>query len=326
MDDCAPFPAALPHFDVRLAAPDLSHWRTGNTGVPGFTSFLGPAPGPHLALVSLIHGNELSGAIVLDQLLRAGLRPLRGRLTFGFANLAAFDRFDSSQPTASRFVEEDLNRLWDPPLLDGNRRSVELARAREMRGLIDSVDVLVDLHSMLWPSEPLILSGAATKGRDLALAIGSPPLAVADTGHVSGRRMIDYGRFAEPATGQAAVLVEAGQHWEPASVDMTLAAVAGALRHLGMADRHPALPPPPPPRAPGGRRFAQVTTVVTAATSSFCFVQPFKGGDLIQARNTLLAIDGEEEVRTPHDDCLLVMPSLRPSRGHTAVRLARITG
>ena len=39
--------------------------------------------------------------------------------------------------------------------------------------------------------------------------------------------------------------------------------------------------------------------------------------------HTLIANDGGKEVRTPHDQCLLVMPSLRPSRGHTAVRLAR---
>ena len=44
---------------------------------------------------------------------------------------------------------------------------------------------------------------------------------------------------------------------------------------------------------------------------------------MIPRRNTLIALDGPTEVRTPHDDCLLVMPSLRPSRGHTAVRLGR---
>ena len=62
---------------------------------------------------------------------------------------------------------------------------------------------------------------------------------------------------------------------------------------------------------------------VTAATGSFAFLQPFRGGDVIAQRNTLIALDGGLEIRTPHDDCLLVMPSLRPSRGHTAVRLAR---
>jgi hypothetical protein len=53
------------------------------------------------------------------------------------------------------------------------------------------------------------------------------------------------------------------------------------------------------------------------------FTQVFQGGDVVHRRHTLIAIDGGVEIRTPHDDCLLVMPSLRPSRGHTAVRLAR---
>ena len=43
----------------------------------------------------------------------------------------------------------------------------------------------------------------------------------------------------------------------------------------------------------------------------------------IRAADTLIALDGEQEIRTPHDDCLLVMPSPRVLRGHTAVRLAR---
>ena len=317
----APAQPPLPRFSVALRAPELGPWRAGNTGIPGFTTRAGARPGPHVALVSLVHGNEIAGAIVVERLLAAGLRPRHGRLTMGFANLAAFDRFDPAHPTASRFVEEDLNRLWDAPVLDGPRRSVELDRAREMRPLIDMVDVLIDLHSMLWASEPLVLCGATPKGRDLALAIGQPDLVVADEGHVSGRRMIDYGAFVDPAAAPAAVLVEAGQHWAEATVAMTMASVAGVLRHLDMVDQHKALPPPAPRGQP---RFAEVTTVVTAATANFAFVQPFRGGDVIAARNTLIAIDGEAEVRTPHDNCLLVMPSLRPSRGHTAVRLARV--
>jgi predicted deacylase len=310
----------LPRFEVRVAPPDISPWIEGNTGVPGFSSFRADRPGPHVALVGVTHGNELAGAIVLDRLLRMGLRPTRGRLTMGFANLAAFARFDPAHPTASRFLDEDLNRLWDTEVLDGPRQSSELARARQMRRLIDSVDVLLDLHSMLWPSEALILSGPTAKGRDLGLAIGTPPLVVADAGHVSGRRMIDYGPFSDPASPQVANLVEAGQHWEPATVDVTLGTVAGLLRHLGMAGEHSALP------APRGRtspRFAQVTRAVTAATASFAFVQGFHGGEVIAERGTLIATDGITEIRTPYDDCLLVMPSLRPSRGHTAVRLAR---
>ncbi len=304
----------VPHFAVDLDAPDLSPWLAGNTGVRGFTTVAAAEPGPHVAVVAVLHGNEIAGAVVLDGLLRRGIRPARGRLTLGFANIAAFARFDPTQPTASRFLEEDMNRLWDPAVLDSPRRSAELDRARELRPLIDTVDVLLDLHTMLWPSEPLILSGPTLQGRELATALGAPGLVVADSGHLTGPRLIDYPHFTGQGQAAAAVLVEAGQHWQPAAVDVTAACVAGLLRHTGLADG-----PAPAPRA----RCAEVTMTITAATAGFAFVQAYRGGEVIPRRNTLIAVDGTAEIRTPHDDCLLVMPSLRPSRGHTAVRLAR---
>ncbi len=307
----------LPPFEVRLTAPDLRPWLVGDTGIDGFLTREARLAGPHVAVLALMHGNEIAGAIALDQLLRAGIRPTRGRLTFGFVNLEAFGRFDPRQPTASRFVDEDMNRVWELGVLDGPRQSSELERARAIRPIIDTVDILLDLHSMLWPSDPLILCGAAPQGRALARGIGVPSLVVADRGHVGGRRVIDYPRFAE--NSRAANLVEAGQHWQPDTVDMSLACIAGLLHHLGMTDDVPALPRP----ASSSQRFATVTEVVTAATSSFAFVQKFRGGDVVAQPHTLIALDGEREIRTPHDNCLLVMPSLRPSRGHTAVRLAR---
>jgi predicted deacylase len=308
----------LPSFEVRIGAPDISRWLSGNTGVRGFTKRHSGTAGPHVAILAITHGNEVAGAIVLDRLLGMGLTPRRGSLTFGFVNIAAYERFDPRQPTVSRFVDEDMNRLWDSAALASARRSVELERAREIRPLIDTVDVLFDLHSMLWPSEPLILCGTSPKGKRLALGAGAPALVVADQGHASGRRIIDYARFAEPVTPCTASLVEAGQHWQEATVDTMFASVAGLLHHLDMASRHVLSQPVPQPQ-----RFAEVTMAVTAATASFAFVQPYRGGDVIPRRNTLIALDGDTEIRTPHDDCLLIMPSLRPSRGHTAVRLAR---
>ncbi len=148
----------------------------------------------------------------------------------------------------SRFVDEDINRLWDAAVLDGPGRSCELIRAREIRPLIDTVDVLLDLHSMLWPSDPLMLSGRTEKGRRLARGIGVPELVVADHGHVGGPRLIDYARFSDPDSPFAANLVEAGQHWEPETVDTIWPAVAGLLRHLDMCP-DPALPAPPAPHA-----------------------------------------------------------------------------
>ncbi len=313
-DVAATGPGVLPAFEVAFPAPDISAWRAGNCGLEGFWSFDGAAPGPHVVVTGLVHGNEIGGAVALDRLLRAPPSLRCGRLTVGFANLAAYARFDPAQPTASRYLDEDMNRLWDAEVLDGPRRSSELTRARAMRKLIDSADLLLDLHSMLWPSDPLILSGPTARGRALAGRIGTPSLVVADRGHLGGRRLIDYAPFWQEPGTRVAVLAEAGQHWQAGTVATMQAAIDGVLAASGLA----AAPPCPP--AP---RFAEVTQTVTAGSGAFAFTEAFRGGHVVARGGTLIAMDGATEIRTPHDDCLLVMPSLRPSRGHTAVRLAR---
>lgn len=314
-------PGAMPRFTVQLEKPDLSPWCAGNAGVPGFLTFDSGHAGPHVAVVAAIHGNELAGAIVLDRLLRAGVRPQSGQLTLGFANMQALAHFDPTAPTLSRFVDEDLNRVWGAPLWSTKGTSAEHKRARQIHPLLGKVDLLLDLHSMLWPSDPLILCGGTRKGRDLALRLGVPGLVVADQGHATGRRLIDDESFTAPGHPRTAILVEAGQHWMPETVTTSLASVAAFLRVAGVVHRHPALPPPAHVQMPS--RFAEVTHTVVAHTPQFTFVRGFRGGEVIAHRHTLLAMDGAQEIRTPYDDCLLVMPSLRPGQGHTAVRLAR---
>jgi predicted deacylase len=304
---------AVPHFEVALTPPDLRPWLAGDADIPGFITRDSGLPGPDLLLLSLMHGNEFAGAMVLDQMLRQDFLPLRGRVTLGFANLDAFATFDATQPTQSRFVDEDLNRVWDPAVLTGSRSSVEKRRARQMLPAVLAADVVLDLHSMLWPSEPLVLAGLAPRARSLAQRMGGPGLIVADAGHAAGKRLIDHPRFR--GSGEAtALLVEAGQHWRDETVSMMERCVAGMLAALGMG-------PPVVLAAPA--RCAEVTEAVVAQTAGFSFVRPWRGGEVVAKGRTVLALDGEHEVRTPYDNCLLVMPSLRPAPGHTAVRLAR---
>jgi predicted deacylase len=310
----------LPAFPVLLTPPDLARFAVGNTGVEGFTTRDSGRSGPHVLIVSLIHGNEIAGAIAVKELLEQDFRPACGRLTLGFANLAAYRRFDPANPLTSRFVEEDLNRVWDDAQLFGVRHSAELERAREIRRLADDADMVLDLHSMLWPSDPLLLCGPSPRGHALAAAVAEPALVIADHGHAGGKRLIDYGRFTAGTGRGAAILVEAGQHWEPSTLQQTRATIAAMLRHAGMLAAPPARASIAPVIAPV---FAEVTRVVTARTSRFVFARDYRGGEIIAQSGTLIAHDGETEIRTPHDDCLLVMPSLRASRGHTALRMAR---
>src|SRR5215468_1582469 len=105
-------PAPLPPIEV--AFPDLSPYAQGNTGIAYAWTFASRRSGPHVLLQALTHGNEVCGAIALDWVLGVGLRPKRGTLSVVFANVAAYERFDRVDPFASRCVDEDFNRLWNP--------------------------------------------------------------------------------------------------------------------------------------------------------------------------------------------------------------------
>ena len=80
-------PAAAIGIDVPF--PDIARWAAGNTGVPYVWRFVGEGPGPHVTIQALTHGNEVCGAIAIDELLDRGVRPLRGTLTMVLANAAA---------------------------------------------------------------------------------------------------------------------------------------------------------------------------------------------------------------------------------------------
>ncbi|WP_439514314.1 M14 family metallopeptidase [Oceanibaculum nanhaiense] len=309
-------------YRVDLSAPDIAPYRAGNTGIDYATTFDSGKPGPHVMVNAVTHGNELCGAIAVDYLFRNDIRPLHGKLTLSFANVEAYLSFDPANPTASRFVEEDFNRIWSEEVLDGPRDSVELRRARQMRPLIDSVDYLLDIHSMQHPTAPLMLCGPLEKGIALARALKHPEIVVSDKGHAAGKRLRDYRFFADPADPRNALLIECGQHWEKSSETVALDNALRFLGHYGMIDRetmdsHLSTQTLPP------QQVIQVTDPVTVKSDSFRFAADYKGLEVIEKKGSLLGHDGDEPVYTPHDRCVLIMPSRRLTKGQTAVRLGR---
>lgn len=308
-------------YPVELDAPDITPYRKGNTGIDYVTTFRARSPGPHVMVNALTHGNELCGAIAVDLLMRTGIRPKRGALTLSFANVAAYQAFDPANPTASRFIDEDFNRVWSADTLEGPRDSVELRRARLLRPVVDEVDVLLDIHSMQRLSAPLSLAGPTAKGRALAARMGVPATVVSDEGHAAGVRLRDYAAFADPASPKSAALVECGQHWKRSTADVAIESLFRFLLCLDVIDRDAAAPhvgsgPPP-------QRFIEVTHAITIRNEPFVFTTPYDGLEVIEDAGTVIAHDGTVEVRTPYDRCVLVMPSQRLSRGLTAVRLGR---
>jgi predicted deacylase len=307
---------------IEIAFPDLGPHAAGNTGTPYVWTFASERPGPHILIQALTHGNEVCGAIALDWMLREKVRPARGTLTLVFANVAAYLRFDRADPFASRCVDEDFNRLWTREVLEGPRQSAELARARELRPIIDTVDHLLDLHSMSEPCAPLAMAGMQKKGVDLARAIAVPEHVVIDSGHVAGRRLRDYAFFDDPADPRSALLVECGQHWEAAAPLVARLSGLRFLDHFGLLESDAAAQylggATPPPQ-----HIVEVTSTVTIVSDAFRFTQPVHGLQVIRRAGTVYALDAGTEIRTPHDDCVLIMPTRKPKRGETAVRLGR---
>ncbi|MBV9524034.1 MAG: succinylglutamate desuccinylase/aspartoacylase family protein [Alphaproteobacteria bacterium] len=311
-------------YAVDLLPPDISGYRDGNTGIPYVTSFASGKPGPHVVVNAVTHGNELCGAIALDFLFRNKVRPVRGTLTLSFANVAAFLAFDPKKPNGSRFIEEDFNRVWDVATLDGPRQSAELTRARALRPAIDRADFLLDLHSMQHATAPLMLTGLLDKSLELACRVGIPELIVRDEGHAAGRRMRDYGGFGDPASPKTALLVECGQHWEKQAEEVAIATTLRFLAALEIIE--PALLSRHRGAASTRQRVITVTDAITIATDHFEFAEDFRGLEVLQKKGTPIGRDGEREIRTPYDECVLIMPSRRLKRGQTAVRLGRFTG
>ena len=309
-------------YPIELDALDISAYRNGNTGVDHATTFDSGRPGPHVLVSAVVHGNELCGAHAVDFLHRSDIRPSAGRLTLAFMNVAAYASFDPALPLTSRFVDDDFNRVWSPEALDGPGDSTALRRARAVRKIVESADILLDIHSMQHGNAPLAMAGPLAKGKELARRVGTPRIVVTDHGHSAGRRMRDYGRFASPSAPQNALLVECGQHWQAASRTVAIEtmlrflATVGSIERDGLAAHLPQQPLPE-------QRFIEVTHPVTIRTHEFEFTQDYEGMEIIPKAGTVVAVDGGEPIRTPYDNCVLVMPSSRYNAGQTAVRLGR---
>jgi predicted deacylase len=321
------FENKLENYPIEIHFPDIGQYAIGNTGIPFVSTFDSGRPGRHVMINSLTHGNEVCGAVIVKALLDDELRPRVGRLTLSFANVEAYLRFDARYPDNARFVDQDFNRLWDSRTLDDMRlSSQELHRVRMLRPVLDEVDLLLDLHSMHERSSPLIVAGPLEKGVDLGRALGIPATIIRDAGHAEGCRMRDYAEFGDSGSAKNALLIECGQHWERGAIDVARSSTARFLELAGAIERsdlnadwwtelssaHPS-------------RVVQVTDAVVATSMNFEFAGPYTGLEQLPEAGTVIGWQDGEPIRTPYDDCILVMPSLRHLRpGATLVRLGRL--
>ncbi len=294
---------------------DLSAYKAGNTGIDYVHRFESGKAGPHVLINALTHGNELCGMVAVCDLLERGVRPRIGTLTLSFANVAAYESFDPTNPFASRQITHNLNRVWSAQMLDGSEDSVELRRARAMRPAVLAAQHILDIHSTSQDVVPFWVYPDFQRNSSIAMALPRPGVhLVMPKGLGSGVPLIEHGLHALAQGPGAAMVVECGQHFKQASADLAKAVAHDFLVCLGLLDG--ALAPAAPQR-----RFELLQTCVIR-TTEFSFTRKLIGFETF-AKGELVATDGADEIRAPCDDCTVFMPAREAIVGREGVYLTR---
>src|SRR3954451_260249 len=268
---------------IEFAFPELRKWEQG--AAPYVHVIESGKPGPTVMVTALTHGNEVSGAVVVDALLEKGLKPRSGALILAFNNIDAYHSFDPRTPFKSRMIDEDFNRTWGR--LHQPANTAQTRRRQVVPPFVERADLLLDLHSMHDDGVPLMLAGPLAKGVELAKKVGSPVDIIADAGHAAGMRMRDYGGFGDPKAPKNALLIETGQHWRASSVTVAKDVTARFLSVSGIVE--PAdLPADWKQPTPAQQRVVEVTHAIATKRGNFTPVRHFEGQEIIAEAGTVL--------------------------------------
>ncbi len=195
--------------------------------------------GPTLICVAGLHGNEPAGVLGL-QLVFASLVGRTDALRGTFLGLVGNRR---ALTAGSRYLDEDLNRIWTSERLErlrsgshtGNVEEHEMrALDLELRAAIENATgpvSLLDLHTTSAPGPSFIVLNDTLPNRALALQLPAP--VVLGLEEELGGTLLTYLARHESITS---IGFESGQHDDPESIPRAAAAVWLALQASGVID------------------------------------------------------------------------------------------
>lgn len=299
-------------------------------GISGTTSYTAvdrdgrPIPGPRLAVVARMHGNEPVGDPVLVRL-EAEIPDhlVRGSILLVRANEAGAAADIRHTPTGT-----DLNRLWDTATqlrlaaAAPEALCYEERRALELAPLLLACDGVLDLHSTSRPAAPFLVMRDDQAHARLALELGVKRLVTGlhENAILSGGVAANVGLYAGEQGKRLGFTFEAGQHTDPENAARAWEVTVRYLAGLGLWS-------PRPPMSPVRAEVYEITERViqaSAGTEPFRFVG-YDGGELgggrrglparklhsfeeIQADEVVLR-RGRAEVLRAHSPFTMLMPA-----------------
>lgn len=239
----------------------------------------GPSPGPHFMILGGVHGNEVTGSMLVEELrrdLHAGALALSaGTLTLALGNPRAI-----TSATRGSEPHADLNRVFtEARLADAADTSYETQRARELAPLLASTDCLIDLHATNKPSEAfLVLAADTPKHRDLCRFFACEKILHVPDTVISGTTvgLVDRHR----GTG---LCFESGWVGDLSRIGEMRRSVEAILRHAGL------VAPAGAPALQDGQQLFVLTSAISLTDAGFAFAEgrgqrsfePFATGDLL---------------------------------------------
>lgn len=270
------------------------------TSLPDVWTLDSGKPGPHVAIMGGVHGNEPCGVHGVHWALDHLTPPLQGRVTVILGNRAAVE-------AQKRFLDYDLNRLYNNDVLHLSQGR-EAARVEEIKQALTNVDYLLDIHSTTTPTIPLTCSSDSSKHLALCSVL---PVGFMTTGW-GGKILGLAGEEYLDSQGGVGITIECGSHLESSVNKVAEQAIIRFLQATGMLPGTPLAEEKP---------HIIATETVYAQTDSFQFL-----GDTHNFRHVpageIYAVDGETDLAANYDAYFIFpVPHLR--KGEEAVTMGK---
>lgn len=240
-------------------------------------------PGPTLLVLGGVHGDEPCGVELVERTASepSAFAPRRGKIVCALGNPAAI-------AAKKRFVTHNLNRLFLPSDEGNPCTCPEHERARQLRPLLRSADVLLDIHASYTPkSEPFLIC----ERNALPIVLGVPVPTVCFGFDAVQPGGTDY--FMN-AAGKIGICVECG-YLGDASNDIAERSLLAVMRGMGMADGD---------GVGDAKKTLLEATLLYVTRENFRVASPFADFDRVR-RGEIIGHDGAEPVLAEDDASIL---------------------
>ncbi|MBI5247240.1 MAG: succinylglutamate desuccinylase/aspartoacylase family protein [Elusimicrobia bacterium] len=248
----------------------------------------GPQSGPTVLILGGVHGEEKPGWMSVERLIASGPKLERGTaLLTPRVNALAVSR-------GLHHIDENLNRIvrrHESP------RTHEQKLANELIALIDSADVVLDMHGAPAPTVPFaFLDDEAAPNKAWAEALGCDWLITgwpALYEHAGTMTSTEYAQ----SRGKRDLTIEVGCNTDESSAARGVEFGLRTLAHFGLIGRRPA------PKKPGILRMRRLILREEAGR----FVRPWANFHRVAKGELIARYDNGNEIRAD-EDSYIVMP------------------